>query len=261
MLIAVTRPVSPSIANCELTHLSREPIDAGRASEQHAAYEALLGSLGATIVRAPAAPDFPDAVFIEDTAVVLDEVAVITRPGAESRRGETTAVASLLGEYRPVLRLEPPATLDGGDVLRLGRTIYVGRSGRTNRDGIGQLEDLVGRFDYRVFPVDFSGCLHLKSAVTAVGDDLLLLNPAWISASVFRGCSALSIDPREPYGANGLRIAGTVVYPSQYPRTRDLLVKRGVAVATTDTSELAKAEGAVTCCSLIFEHDLEKHGF
>jgi len=253
MLIAITRPVSPSLAKCELTHLARAPIDVARASEQHAAYERLLGSLGVTIVRAPAAPDFPDAVFIEDTAVVLDEVAVITRPGAPSRQGESAAVAPVLANYRPLLLMEPPATLDGGDVLRIGRTLYVGRSGRTNHQGIEQLRSLVARFDYRVLPVDFTGCLHLKSAVTDVADGLLLLNPAWISGAAFPGCDTLPIDESESYGANALRIAGAVVYPSQHPRTRDLLVQRGLRVASIDYSELAKAEGAVTCCSLVFD--------
>ena len=257
MLIAITRPVSPSLAKCELTHLAREPIDVARATTQHAAYEHLLGSLGATIVRAPAAPQFPDAVFIEDTAIVLDEVAVLTRPGAPSRQGESAAVAPVLAKYRPLLSIEPPATLDGGDVLRLGRTLYVGRSGRTNQQGIEELQRLVERFDYRVVPVEFTGCLHLKSAVTALADELLLMNPAWISESAFAGCETLHVDPRETYAANALRIADSVVYPSQFPRTRDLLVERGLRVASIDCSELAKAEGAVTCCSLVFEHQRE----
>jgi dimethylargininase len=259
MRIAVTRPVSPSLGDCELTHLARGPIDVARAVEQHAEYERLLASLGATIVRAPGAPDHPDAVFIEDTAIVLDEVAVVARPGAPSRRGETGAVAALLAEYRTVVCMEPPATLDGGDVMLVGWTLYVGRSGRTNDYGIAQLESLVAPFGYHVVPVDFAGCLHLKSAVTAVGDRLLLINPEWISASAFPGCSVLCIDPREPYAANALRFGRSLVYPSQYPFTLDLLTKRGLRVATVDCSELAKAEGAVTCCSLVFEHSLEDH--
>lgn len=251
--IAVTRPVSPSLAECELTHLAREPINVARATTQHAAYEILLDSLGATVVRAPAAPEAPDAVFIEDTAIVLDEVAVITRPGAPSRRAEPAAVAALLAAYRPVRTMEAPATLDGGDVLRLGRTLYVGRSGRTNNQGIEQLRSIAAPFGYDVVPVEFAGCLHLKSAVTAVDDAVLLLNPAWVSPAAFPGLEAMPVDDREPYAANALRIAGTVIYPSEFPRTRDRLVARGLRVATTDCSELAKAEGAVTCCSLIFE--------
>ena len=253
MLIAVTRAVSPRLAECELTHLAREPIDIARASAQHGAYEQLLSALGAEIVRLRPAPDLPDAVFVEDTAIVLPEVAVITRPGAPTRQLETPSVATLLAEYRVLRFLTPPATLDGGDVLRIGRTLYVGRSTRTNPPGIDQLRDVLAPFAYRVVPVDFAGCLHLKSAVTRIGDRLLLLNPAWVSSAVFRPHDAIPIDSHEPYAANALRIGGTVVLPAEYPRTRERLVGQGLEVASIDCSELAKAEGGVTCCSLRFE--------
>jgi dimethylargininase len=256
-LIAVTRPVSPTLAHCELTQLPREPIDVDRARAQHAAYEQLLHRLGATIVRAPAAPELPDAVFIEDTAVVLDELAVITRPGAQTRRRETAAVGSVLANYRPVLSMTPPATLDGGDVLQVGRTLYVGRSTRTNAQGVEQLRNLLAPFDYRVCPLDFTGCLHLKSAVTAVADGSVLLNPAWVPATSFSSHEILEIDAREPYAANALRVDQTLVYPTQYPRTLERLGRRGLSLATTDCSELAKAEGAVTCCSLVFRFHAE----
>jgi len=253
MLIAVTRPVSPSLAQCELTHLARQPIDAARAAAQHGAYEQLLASLGATLVSVPAAPELPDAVFVEDTALVLDELAVLTRPGAASRRAELPGVAAVLARYRRMLELQPPATLDGGDVLRVGRILYVGRSERTNQQGIDQLASLLNPFDYEVRAVAFRDCLHLKSAVTDVAERLLLFNPAWIDPAAFPGCDLLTVAPEEPYGANALRIAGAVVYSAQYPRTRDRLVARGLQVAAIDCSELAKAEGAVTCCSLLFE--------
>jgi dimethylargininase len=253
--IAVTRAVSPSFAQCELTHLAREPIDVARATAQHAAYERLLRSLGLTLVSVPAAPELPDSVFIEDTAIVLEEIAVITRPGAASRRNETTAVASTLAGYRPLHSILPPATLDGGDVLRLGRTLHVGRSSRTNEPGVEQLRSIVARFGYRVAPVQFTGCLHLKSAVTALAGELLLLNPAWVSPAQFPGCETVAVDEREPHAANALRLDGTIVYPSAHPRTLERLRGRGLRVETTDCSELAKAEGGVTCCSLIFATD------
>jgi len=253
MLIAVTRPVSPSLTRCELTHMPREPIDIARASAQHEAYEGVLRSLAARVVHAPAAPELPDAVFIEDTAVVLDEIAVLTRPGAPSRRRESVAVAGVLSAYRTVLVMCAPATLDGGDVLRVGHTLYVGRSNRTNEIGIQQLRGFVSEFGYQVVPVEFSECLHLKSAVTPLGDGQLLLNPAWVSPASFPDCEVLTIDDREPFAANALSVAGTIVYASQYPRTRDRLTEAGFRVVSTDASELAKAEGAVTCCSLVFE--------
>ena len=252
MLIALTRPVSASLARCELTHLAREPIDVARAAAQHTAYEHLLSSLGATLVRVAPAPELPDAVFVEDTAIVLDEVAVVTRPGSPSRQAETAAVAAVLAAYRPVRPMTAPATLDGGDVLRLGRTLYVGRSSRTNEDGIEQLGSFVAPFGYRVVPVAFTGCLHLKSAVTALANELLLLNPAWVAAGAFPACEALLVDDREPYAANALQLAGTIIYPSHFPRTCERLAERGLRVATIDCSEIAKAEGAVTCCSLLF---------
>ena len=200
-----------------------------------------------------AAPDLPDAVFVEDAAIVLDEVAILSRPGALSRRAESAAVASVLAVYWPVCSMTAPATLDGGDVLRLGRTLYVGCSSRTNEHGIEQLRSFVEPFGYRVVPVEFSRCLHLKSAVTALADDLLLLNPTCVTAAAFPGYKALFVDDREPGAANALRVADTIVYPAACPRTRDRLIERRLRVETIDCSELAKAEGALTCCSLLFE--------
>jgi dimethylargininase len=213
----------------------------------------LLRSLGATVVPVPAASDHPDAVFVEDTAIVLDDVAVITRPGASSRRGELEGVASVLTNYRTLVRMDAPGTLDGGDVIRMGRTLYVGRSGRTNDAGIEQLRHLVAPHDYRVVAVDFAGCLHLKSAATAIADDTVLLNPDWVSASAFPGCDAVPIDASEPHGANALRIGDSLIHSSQFPRTGELLTRHGLRVCEVDLSELAKAEGAVTCCSLIVD--------
>lgn len=255
--VAITRAVSPTIADCELTHLAREPIDLALATAQHQAYEELLRSLGATVVHADAAPAMPDAVFVEDTAIVLDEVAIVTRPGAVSRRAETAAIGALLASYRPLRTMSAPATLDGGDVLRMGRTLYVGRSaegnGRTNRAGIEQLREIVAPFAYRVVPVDFSACLHLKSAVTALADDLVLLNPSWAEATAFTACQAVPVDEQEPHAANALRLGDAIVYPAHFPRTLEVLVRRDLRVATVAATELAKAEGGVTCCSLIFQ--------
>lgn len=253
MLIAITRPVSPTLAECELTHLAREPIDVARAIEQHETYEATLRSFGAAVVRVPAAPELPDAVFVEDAALVLDEVAVIARPGAASRQAETGPVAEVLAGYRTLLRLEAPGTLDGGDVLRVGRTLFVGLSSRTTRDGIDRLHALVSPLGYQVVPVELDGCLHLKSAVTQVADRMLLMNPRWVSRSAFADLDRIEVAPAESGGANALRLSGAVVYPSHYPRTAQRLVAAGIRVVPVDCGELAKAEGGVTCCSLVFE--------
>ncbi len=251
-LIALTREVSESITGCELTHLARRPIDVGRARTQHAAYEAALRERGCRVERVPAARDCPDSVFIEDTAVVLPELAIITRPGAPSRRAETEAVASVLMAYREVATIESPGTLDGGDVLTVGRTLFIGRTRRTNAEGLQQMRRLMSPMGYSVVAVSVEGCLHLKSAVTAVSDEVLLVQPLWVNRSAFPGLTLLEVDPREPYAANALRIGDRVIYPSAFPRTAERIAACGIDIHAVDASELAKAEGAVTCCSLVF---------
>ncbi len=251
MPIAITRKVSPAIVRCELTHLARAPIDVARAAAQHEVYERTLAALGCAVVSLPEEPELPDAVFVEDTAVVVDEVAVISRPGAASRRPETASVAAVLARYRPVVTIATPGTLDGGDVLRLGRRLFVGVSGRTNRAGIDQLRAALAPYGYTVEAVPVHGCLHLKSAVTQVAPDAVLVNPAWVDAGAFFGFTAIRVDPGEPFAANALMIGDAVIYPEAFPATAAALAGVGVALATVDVSELAKAEGAVTCCSLI----------
>ncbi len=253
MTIAITRPVSPRFAECELTHLGRVPIDATRAAAQHASYERCLVDLGVQIHRLPAEADLPDSVFVEDTAVVLDELAIITRPGAASRRPETVAVADALGHHRPLAYIEAPATVDGGDILVVGRRIYAGLSSRTSTAGVDQLRLLVAPFGYRVTPVTVSGCLHLKSAVTSVAPDMLLINRDWVDGGVFSDMGLLEVDPDEPHAANALMAGDTVVFPVAFERTTDRLRESGITVRQIDVSELAKAEGGVTCCSVIFE--------
>ena len=250
-MIALTRPVPDALAACELTHLERVPIDVGRAREQHANYERMLTSLGCQVVTLPGAPDLPDSVFVEDIAVVLDEIAIITRPGAASRRSETAAIASTLGAFRRLQFLSAPATLDGGDVLRLGWTLYVGVGTRTNAAGVQQLRDLVLPCGYEVRSVVVDACLHLKSAVTEVGPGVVVLNPKWVDSQMFSNHAIIEVDPAEPAAANVLRIGEALVCGAAYPRTNARLRAVG-KVHTVDVSELAKAEGAVTCCSLVF---------
>lgn len=251
MLIALTRPVSASLAECELTHLAREPIDMARARAQHAGYEEALRELGVEVIRVPGEPSLPDAVFIEDTAVVVDEVAVITRPGAASRRPETAAVAEALAALRPIRHIIAPGTLDGGDVLVLDRDLYVGRSSRTNDAGIDQLRSHLAPYGYRVHAVTVTGCLHLKSAVTRAGPTQVLVNPEWIDATLLTGFEVIPVDPSEPSAANVVLVNGRVLFPAAYPKTAARLTAAGCALRLVDASELAKAEGALTCCSLL----------
>jgi dimethylargininase len=251
-LLAITREISPAIAQCELTHLPRVSIDLARARAQHDHYEQCLAEAGCTIHRLSAALDLADSVFVEDTAVVLDECAILLRPGAEARRAETSAVAEALRSYRPLHVIEAPATIDGGDVLVAGRRVFVGRSARTNDEGVARMRAIVGVYGYEVQGVPVHGCLHLKSAVTAVADRTLLVNRAWLPVDPFRDFELLDVAASEDYGANALLVGGGVIYPTAFPRTRALLEARGIRVRTIDMDELAKAEGAVTCCSLIF---------
>ena len=215
----------PSIVHCELSHLERVPIDVGRAVAQHEEYERALERVGCRVQRIAPEPDMPDSVFVEDTAVVLDGVAIITRPGAESRRGEARSMAEALKPYRELAYIEDPGTLDGGDVLRLGDTLYVGLSARTNEEAIRQLR----RFA-KVVAVPVTKCLHLKSAVTDIADRTLLINKQWIDPHYFAGFELIEAEE-----ANALRIGDAVIYPSDIPM-----------------DEFAKAEGALTCCSVIF---------
>jgi dimethylargininase len=254
-MIALTRPVPASIASCQLTHLARVPIDLAHARMQHAEYERALARAGCDIRQLPAADDDPDSVFVEDTAVVLDEIAIITRPGAESRRGETPAVADAIRPYRQLELLSAPATLDGGDVLRLGRMLYVGVGARTNAAGVAQFAEIVKRHGYDVTTVDVGRCLHLKSAVTEAATDVVIINPQWVDAALFKGLHTIDVDPSEPFAANVLRLGPTVLCASRYERTNSRLFAAGLEVQTVDVSELAKAEGGVTCCSVIFKNE------
>jgi dimethylargininase len=253
MLIAITREVSPALERCELTHLARTPIDLDRARAQHDTYEQCLVEAVCPVERLTADGTMPDSVFVEDIAVVFDELALITRPGAASRRVETPAVAEALARYRPLRYIEWPGTVDGGDVLVAGQRVFVGRSSRTNADGIEQMRHILEPYGYTVEGAGVTGCLHLKSAVTAVGADLLLMNRAWTEADRFSGFAIVDVDPAEPYAANALCVGDLLIFPAAFPLTQRRLEARGLQVRTVDVSEFAKAEGGVTCCSLVFD--------
>jgi dimethylargininase len=251
-LVALTREVSPALARCELVHLQREVIDVALARTQHRAYEAALREAWCEVRTLPADPELPDSVFVEDTAVVLDEVAIITRPGAVSRRPETGAVAAALAPFRVLVTITAPGTVDGGDVLRVGRTIYVGDTARTNRAGIDHIAAALGPYGYDVRPVAVRGCLHLKSAATLVAPDTVLCNPRWVDPATFSGASVIDVAEGEAGAANGLLVGERLIYPASFPVTAARLEAHGIALRLVDVSELQKAEGAVTCCSVIF---------
>ncbi len=253
MQIAITREVSRAIVNCELTHLERSPIDIEQARAQHKQYEAALKQLGLAVLSLPEAPALADSVFVEDTALVLDECAIITRPGADSRRTETRDIAECLAPYRKLFYIQASARVDGGDILQVGKHIYVGLSTRSDTNAIEQMQDFLEPYRYDLQAVPVTGCLHLKSAVTQVTGDTLLINPAWVDKNNFRGVKFIEIDPSEPYAANAVMIGESIIYPAAFPKTQKQLEAAGISIVTVEADELAKAEGAVTCCSLIFK--------
>jgi dimethylargininase len=250
-VIAITREVSPRLNECEITHIQRTPIHVERARAQHHGYVDALKKLGCNVIKLPAEVGLPDSVFVEDTAFVLPELAVITRPGADSRKPETESITRALSSYRNLIHVHEPATVDGGDVLVLGKIIYVGCSTRSNQEAIKQLKEALNRFEYKVISVPLHDCLHLKSAVTRVDDKTLLINKRWVDTQHFQDFDLIEVDPDEPYAANCLPIGKAVIFPTAFPNTRAKLEERGYEVVAVDVSELAKAEGAVTCCSLI----------
>lgn len=253
MLTAITREPARSLDGCELTYVGRQPIDAARAAEQHRAYRRALEDCGARVVALPAAEGLPDSVFVEDTAVVLDELAVITSPGVASRRAEVRLIEPEVARLRPLGRILPPATLEGGDVLRVDRRLFVGLSPRTDGAGVEALRRLAAPHGYEVVPVPLRDCLHLKTACTAADDETILLNPAWVDAAAFRGYDTVAVHAAEPWAANTARVGPLLLVGAAFPRTAEALARRGLDVRPVDVSEFAKAEGGLTCMSLIFK--------
>jgi dimethylargininase len=247
---AFTRAVSPRLAECELTHLERTAIDVAKAIGQHSAYEQALADAGFEIIFLPGLPDDPDAVFVEDTAILLGEHAVITRPGIASRANETDSTAECLSHHFHIHRIQS-GHVDGGDVLRIGRRLYAGVSSRTDRAGIEALAAIAGPLGYEVIPAQTGACLHLKTGATYAGDGVLLYDSATIDPAQFTGVEPLAVG--EPAAANCVRAGNRIILPAGNPRTAAMLRDRGFIVVEVDVSELQKAEAGVTCMSLIDE--------
>lgn len=246
------RKVSRSLGGCELLHVPRQMFDVEKAAQQHAAYIAALETAGVAVTVLPEEPDLPDATFVEDPVIVLDEIAVICRLGAASREPEAERMAREVARIRPVHRIVAPGAIEGGDVLRIGKTLFVGASTRTNKEGRQQLAKIVAPFGYKVIEVSVSGCLHLKTGATAPAEGELILNPHWIAPSPFRHFEILNVPTEEPWGANTLAVNGTVLAADTSPRTADLLESRGLRVHRLGISELQKAEAGLTCLSVLF---------
>lgn len=250
-LVAITRSPGPELARCQLTHLERQPIDVPRAAAQHRAYQDALRDAGVRVVELPADPALPDGTFVEDIAVVLDELAVITAPAPPSRRSEWPGVADALRPFRELVRLPADACLEGGDVCRVGRTLYVGQGGRTGAAGLAALEEVVRPLGYAVVPVPLGGCLHLKSACCPLDAESVLVNRAWLAADALAGLRLVDVPAEEPWGANVLALPGATLVSAACPHTADVLRGRGHAVVALDVSEIHKAEAGLTCMSLV----------
>lgn len=253
MLTAITRRVSPCIGKCELTYLTRRPIDIRRARQQQQAYERLLSDLGLHVISLPAEQELPDAVFVEDTAVVTDEVAVVTTMGCTARRREVDSISPVLEKYRLLQSINGAGVLEGGDVVQVGRTLFVGISTRTNVNGISQLSGIVTPYGYEVRPVQVKGCLHLSTGCGFIGRNTILANPSWVDLTPFEGFEIINVSPSEPWSANGLTLADHVLISAASPQTAARVRERGFRVLTVDISEFEKAEGGLTCLTLIFK--------
>ena len=250
-MIALTRRPAFALANCEVGYAPRQEIDLSLAFRQHEAYCRALRQLGVEVEILPPEEAFPDSVFIEDNAVILDELAVMTSMGTPSRQGEPELLRPVLARHRPLATIAPPATIEGGDVLRMGKTLYAGVSTRTNREGVEALRAIVEPLGYQVTPVGIRACLHLKTACTSLDDETVLVNPAWIDSDALGAFRLLYVPAEEPFGANVLRLPGGVLVQTSSPLTRDVIESQGFATTCVDLGEFAKADAGPTCLSLL----------
>ncbi len=245
---ALARQPAAGLADGLRTHLDRLPIDEALAARQHRAYVAALEAMGVAVTVLPPLDGFPDGVFVEDAVLAFAEAFVLTRPGALERAAEPDAIAVYLPPGRPVLRLAG-GRIDGGDVLRIGKTVFVGLSSRTDTAGAAALAEAIRPFGYNVDAFDIGQSLHLKTAVTALDAETLLANPSWVTPPA--GYHVIACDPAEPFGANIVAANGKVLAQGSAPRTAERIAAAGYDVASVDVSEFAKAEAGLTCMSVL----------
>ena len=250
---AITRGVSRRIAACQLTYRSREEVNYEKATSQLERYCELLRKWNVDLLPLTASDSYPDCCFVQDTAVVLDEVCVIASMGAPARLGEVSEVEKAVAHFRKIRRIFAPATLDGGDVVQFGKRLFVGLSTRTNARGIAALASIVEAFGYTVVPVAVNGGLHLTTGCGIVNDETVLLNPRWLDASAFKGLRQLHVSEEEPWAANTIRVENSVCLEEGVPMTRELVEPYVGSIDTLDISEFRKAEGSLSCLSLIFK--------
>lgn len=252
MLTAITHSPSSLLNNCELTFLRPEKINFEKAKRQHKNYCQMLEKCDVKVLVLNKNTDLPDSAFVEDTAIVLDEIAIITPMGVASRQNETKLIEIELEPFRPIVKVESPAKIEGGDVLRIGKNLYVGNSTRTNTKGIKALAKIVKPFGYKVIEVKVHNSLHLKTACMALDDETILFNPKWFDSEVFKDFRKIEISSNEPFAGNILKIKDTICIHSGFSKTREIIEKLGFKTKKIDISEFLKAEAGLTCLSLIF---------
>lgn len=253
MLLGLTHIVASNLASGELTYLDREAVNLSLAQRQHEQYCSMLVSLGVELTVLDINKNLPDSCFVEDTAIVLDEIAIITSMGTSSRRSEPAGVKQELSKYRETVDIHLPATIEGGDVLRIGKTLFVGLSSRTNTLAISALTDIVKPFGYTVVAVPVTGCLHLKTACTAILDDVLLINPAWIDTAPLQGYTVVPVAPDEPWAANTIRVDEAICAQADFPKTLERVQKFASHIELLSISEFRKVEAGLSCLSILFK--------
>lgn len=252
MLSVITHLPSSSLEQCELTFVNSEPIDIKKAQKEHESYREMLKSCGANVIVKDDNIDLPDSVFVEDPIIVFDEVAVLTSMGVESRRKESSSMEKIFAKYREIKRIELPSKIEGGDVLKIGKRIFVGKSARTNAQGIRDLREILTPYGYEVIAVKVAGCLHLKTGCTALDEDTILINPDWVDSKVFAGFRQIVVPKEEPFGANILKINDTICMNEAFAKTIEVVKSLGYEIKSTDITEFVKAEAGLTCMSVPF---------
>ena len=249
---AITRKPGQNFAQGLTTAKNTAAPDYDLVLKQHAAYVETLESIGLDVIVLDALPDFPDAHFVEDTAVVTADVAVITNPGADARKGEEESIARVLEGYRKIERIRAPGTVDGGDVLQVGNHFFIGQSQRTNEAGAAQLGRILQKYEYTWTVIPVGAGLHFKSSVNYVGSNTLIVTDDFVRHEGLSAYNRILVDGAESYAANTLYINEHLLMPSGFPGTRKKLEKLGFKIIELDATEVRKMDGGLTCLSLRF---------
>lgn len=249
---AIVRDVPESFNRCVSNSNTYDDIDTELAKLQHQQYCKTLSLLGINLIRLDTDDSLPDCCFTEDTAVIIDDLAIITSPGIESRVAETIALEKTLALYKGIFRISQPGTIEGGDVLRIERTLYIGISSRTNSEGIRQMAAILEPRGYCIVPVEIRNTLHLKSVCTYLGNGLIIVAEGYFDLNIFSGFEKIIVPEEEAYCANCLSVNRRVIIPKGFPKTKELLEEKGLLVIELEMSEFRKADGALTCLSVIF---------